>query len=543
MDTLRNYTFLPWTRRGFGAEITDARRPRRRAAPGPERAAVPVSFNVNGQPIAKHVRGPRSRRRRRHQPARDRQDRTAQLGDRLRIELPALHRVLRRGFSVAIHAGHGGQRARPEPRCVHGSFWSCSRKTSSSNQKARRSVACVRARRTDSIPASFFRAPDQSWAWAHVHVSQNIIGNTLQTTDATGGVAPSSRTSQQTLRANADVASSRLLCARKLEDNTAYHAFVIPAFETGRLRGTGIDIPPSTSGQRSSWDDGQRLYPIYYRWFFRTGEKGDFEFLVDLLEPRPVDKRVGVRAMDMQNPGYEVEGMSGPLRVMGLEGALKSPETESSPGAMAARRNGLQQSARRLRRTFPERARSRRSTCNSICSRKRPPTTRIPIRSSARRCTASGMRWPRGWTCEQGTGWVNELNRDPRLRTPAGAGTQVIQKEQEKFMQQAWAQLGDLLQANQKIRQLQLAWMSSVRERTGRTSCRKPTDQLLTFTQAVQTAGARKPDDDCEAGEGEPLAAGGDRSRLSQDRTPAGRDHAEGRARRHGRRRSGAHAS
>ena len=62
---------------------------------------------------------------------------------------------------------------------------------------------------------------------------------------------------------------------------------------------------------------------------------------------------------------------------------------------------------------------------------------------------------------KQGSGWVNELNRDPRLRTPAGAGTQVIQKEQEKFMQQAWAQLGDLLQANQKIRQLQLAWMST----------------------------------------------------------------------------------
>ena len=53
--------------------------------------------------------------------------------------------------------------------------------------------------------------------------------------------------------------------------------------------------------------------------------------------------------MDMQNPGYEVEGMSGPLRVMGLEGALKSTEMEPSPGAMAARRNRLQQSACRVR--------------------------------------------------------------------------------------------------------------------------------------------------------------------------------------------------
>jgi hypothetical protein len=80
---------------------------------------------------------------------------------------------------------------------------------------------------------------------------------------------------------------------------------------------------------------------------------------------------------------------------------------------------------------------------------------------------------------------VNELNRDPRLRVPAGAGTLVIQEEQEKFMQQAWTQLGELAQTNQKIRQLQLAWMSSFM------SFRKhvlpqPTDQLMSFTQAVQ---------------------------------------------------------
>ena len=60
-----------------------------------------------------------------------------------------------------------------------------------------------------------------------------------------------------------------------------------------------------------NWLPGQvasDLYPIYYRWFFRTGTKGDFEFLVDLLEPRPVDKRVGVRDMDMQEPNYEHAG-------------------------------------------------------------------------------------------------------------------------------------------------------------------------------------------------------------------------------------------
>jgi hypothetical protein len=54
----------------------------------------------------------------------------------------------------------------------------------------------------------------------------------------------------------------------------------------------------------------QTVYPIYYRWFFRTGSKGDFEFLVDLLEPRPVDKRVGVREMDMQQPATRLMAWS-----------------------------------------------------------------------------------------------------------------------------------------------------------------------------------------------------------------------------------------
>src|SRR5688572_14409189 len=54
MDTLRNYTFLPWTRRGLGAEITTPD-DLGSGSTGPERAAVSVSFSVNAQPIARDV--------------------------------------------------------------------------------------------------------------------------------------------------------------------------------------------------------------------------------------------------------------------------------------------------------------------------------------------------------------------------------------------------------------------------------------------------------------------------------------------------------
>ena len=53
-------------------------------------------------------------------------------------------------------------------------------------------------------------------------------------------------------------------------------------------------------------------------------------------------------------------------------------------------------------------------------------------------------------------------------------------------MQQAWSQLGELLQANQKIRQLQLAWMSSY-VMFQKNILPQSHDQLMAFTQAVQS--------------------------------------------------------
>jgi hypothetical protein len=330
-------------------------------------------------------------------------------------------------------------------------------------------------------PALIFGRPEQTWAWAHVHVSENIIGNSLQTQSAQE-VAAVEQNLQQTLGVNPDVASSRLLCARKLEKSTAYHAFVIPAFETGRLAGLGLDIPQPSSGQLCSWADGQRLHPVYFRWFFRTGDQGDFEFLVDLLDPRPVDKRVGVRSMDMQNPGYEVEGMSGSLRVMGLEGALKSTEMEPSPAQWPPPgtdfNNPPAGSAGRFLQQLEQKVNLQFDLQQPSVDAHPDPIVSPPLYG---RWYAMAERLE----ALAGVGWVNELNRDPRLRTPAGAGTEVIQKEQEKFMQQAWAQLGELAQTNQKIRQLQLAWMSSFMSYQ-RHVLPQPTDQLLTFTHAVQ---------------------------------------------------------
>src|SRR5262249_19813953 len=74
-------------------------------------------------------------------------------------------------------------------------------------------------------------------------------------------------------------------------------------------------------------------YPVYFRWFFRTGDIGDFEYLVRLLKPKPVDKRVGTRSMDVQKPGSNLPGISNvELKgILKLGGALRVPlDTMSS---------------------------------------------------------------------------------------------------------------------------------------------------------------------------------------------------------------------
>src|SRR5580704_3603067 len=112
--------------------------------------------------------------------------------------------------------------------------------------------------------------------------------------------------------ADADVAYSRLVCPRHLQADTQYHAFVVPVFETGRLAGLGLDPAGAPYATFSAWADypGRQAgsdMPYYYRWYFRTGDQGDFEYLARLLQPRVVDARVGVRDIDVRHPGDNLD--------------------------------------------------------------------------------------------------------------------------------------------------------------------------------------------------------------------------------------------
>ncbi len=479
MDTLRNYTFLPWLRQGIASAISVDDRLGEGSGASPERAGVSVGFRVNGEPVARDVQllgpgdvvGINPRAIIKTEP----RDRITDFESNYLPYVEFYEEDFPWRFTPARAVGElGSSRLRPwiflvvleEAEFVE-------------NRASQPLPSFEIAAETD--PVSVFPDPTQSWAWAHVHVQRNIAGDQLQTTTA-AQVEQSTEALEALVRSNPDNASSRLLCPRKLRENTAYHAFLVPAFEVGRLAGLGQDIPSETDGQQASWGAGQRIFPIYFQWSFRTGLKGDFEFLVDLLEPRPVDGRVGVRSMDTTAPGYEVTGMVPPFDVMGLEGALRSPQTRSFPQTWPPENTDFDNPAPGSAGDFLNQLEQKVNLQFDLQQAETDDPHPDPIVSPP--LYGQWYAQVEKLDVRSGSGWVDALNRDPRLRTPAGFGTQVVQGGQESFMQQAWAQLGDLLRTNQRIRQLQLGWMATF------TMYRKhvlpqTTDQVMSFTQAV----------------------------------------------------------
>lgn len=479
---LASYTFLPWLRQGIGSKIKRGD-PLGAAGSPLERASIRVGLQVQGEPdfVSGDVQlvGP---------------------GDIMGINPRAIVRTEPRPWVTdfepnylafiefydedfpwrytparAVEMDQGGSPVDDSQQTkLRPWFWLLVLGETEFEPGASSSGLLPVVRLTDAaLPEVIFPPTDQTWAWAHVQVSQDITANHTHT------MAQTVEALENLVRQNPDEALSRLVCPRKLKPLTGFHAFLIPAFEAGRLAGLGL----STAGQDTlapSWGAGQKEYPVYYQWRFRTGERGDFESLVNLLQPRPVDERVGVRDLDLQKPGFGVPGMidgPGDEPVMGLEGALKSPQAAPRPDAWppAAPAN------------YPDFLRKLEEQVNLQDTLLHPPDPAVGHPDPVVSPPLYG-RWhalQRRLNVEQ-EGWVNELNRDPRYRAPAGLGTQVIQAHQETYMQKAWQQLGDILKANQKIRQAQLALAVSHRVYV-RHLLPLADDQKFTVTQPVHS--------------------------------------------------------
>ncbi len=323
---------------------------------------------------------------------------------------------------------------------------------------------------------------DEMWAWAHVHFNEALSATDVVATNsaAVGAAAESA------LATNPDNAYSRILCPRKLTPNTAYHAFLVPTFESGRLAGLGIDpkllfddAANALTALSSAWGTyGNRpasaSFPYYYRWFFRTGSRGDFEYLVRLLKPKVVDSRVGHRDMDVRDPAPNVSGIEKPELngVLRMAGALKAPfATLSTPEKAEFTKfdewaTPYPQGFQNELAAFVNLADSYQSVgagangnplLDGDINDDPDPLITPPIYGRWHALTDRLLTERDGSDRTDRTNWVHDLNLDPRWRSAAGLGTGVIQDGQEEYMAAAWEQIGDVLEANRRIRQAQVA--------------------------------------------------------------------------------------
>jgi len=331
--------------------------------------------------------------------------------------------------------------------------------------------------------ASLFPPADQLWAWAHVHFNQSLsAGPTELVSPDMSAVLPRV---QALVNQNRDLAYSRILCPRRLADRTGYHAFLMPVFETGRLAGLGQDPGAAPFATFSAWGTyagkaQATSYPYYYRWYFQTGTHGDFEYLVELLKPQPLDARVGTRDMDVQDPGSNIPGITSPSLggVLRLGGALQVPDADLSPPDLLTRQKyenwdqpypdafetGLARFIN-LADDYSTQTSAAANTASGISpgiTADPDPLITSPLYGRWHSLTRRLLFNSDGTAAPNSTNWVHRLNLDPRFRVPANFGTDVVEKNAEDFMNDAWEQIGDVLAANTKIRRLQLAMQSGL---------------------------------------------------------------------------------
>ncbi|MFD6879688.1 MULTISPECIES: hypothetical protein [unclassified Streptomyces] len=314
-----------------------------------------------------------------------------------------------------------------------------------------------------------FPPADQLWAWAHVHANRDLIQADGVVTSADGATAGSRL--ETAIKQNADHAYSRILCPRRLEPDTGYHAFLVPSFESGRLAGLGLDpnaANPERFATQSAWASYtgrpvSGVYPYYTRWYFKTGTVGDFEYLVRLLQPRHPDSRLGRRDMDVQRPGSNLTGIEIPELggVLRLGGALQVP-AEALTDLEEQEATAYEEWDDPFPHPFQKDLADFINLADDYQHAGDPdPLITPPLYGRWHALSERILSDPAGDPLSPTDDWLHEVNLDPRFRVAAGFGTQAIERNQEEYMDAAWAQVGDVIAANRRIRLAQVAASAS----------------------------------------------------------------------------------
>lgn len=252
-----------------------------------------------------------------------------------------------------------------------------------------------------------------SWAWAHAQVAGPAADPAAAVRDAP------------------DRCLSRLLCPRPLQPSTPYLACVVPTFAAGRAAGLGEPAPVApASPVDPAWlqtDTGVRL-PVYYSWEFVTGPAGDFSALARRLRGQPAPDGAAELVVDAWAADADPPG---PQDLLRGGGALRRPGGVTSP--------------------LPSGVKIRLATllAGTGTTAGPVPELRMPVYGGPQAGETS--------VPATGTGWLAELNLDPRNRAAAAAGARVVQELQDELVAAAWQQAGEAGEAGRLVSRAQLA--------------------------------------------------------------------------------------
>ncbi|MCD4650320.1 MAG: hypothetical protein K8S56_00815 [Candidatus Cloacimonetes bacterium] len=395
-----------------------------------------------------------------------------------------------------------------------------------------------------------------AWRWAHI---QATSGQDTPSIDEDELI--------NIINSHPECVVSRLMCTRRLQPKTLYTAFVVPAFKLGWA--AGIDTKAaqySVSDCNSAdyaWDtetsEGSNTsidLPYYYRWNFRTSVRGDFEYLVRLLEKRKLEG-LGLSDIDCKHPGFGlrverelVEGEEDEKKhFLEMEGALQSLSTvytswgKDKPGQPVPEEFQDSLAEKVLNKADTDRIQialpddfgniikdlefnilddgksirvkwktdsestgkieyghvisenqesfihssisDTKGIAHNVIIKLTPETIycfRFSITFSDTGVTieteSAKINIPLPavvppiygkWHAAQkrvksdinSKSWLDVLNLDPRHRTAAGFGSEVVRKQQEALMASAWDQIGEIEAANDILRRAQLGRESS----------------------------------------------------------------------------------
>jgi len=278
----------------------------------------------------------------------------------------------------------------------------------------------------------------QQELWAHVQVMAPL-GDPQADPPTPPSATDLDTFLNKTLPARPDLAYSRLLSPRRLEANTAYTAFVLPALEAGRRAGLGL--PPDATDtlfQHSAIPSGARSgaleFPVYFQWSFSTGSEEDFESLVAQLGSAQASTTAATA------PSLAVPTAAGtftlPMPALLVDAEAPAPTPADTDKAVLPPAiylyNQLQPGL-----ALNYAAGSRPVVTPPVYGRAylnqlvfSAPTPAAPIGSS----------------------WAHRVNLDARYRTLAALGAQVVRTNQEEYVRRAWDQVQDILLANEKLR-------------------------------------------------------------------------------------------